>query len=225
MNKEWTDDELYDAVAAYVDMFHKQQAGVSIIKKRYYEKLSDKHGRSKKAFEYRMCNISYVFSLMGKDIVNGLLPACNIGPKNFKKIAAFATQLLQTTQPSELDFEYTVRQELAEKIQICPLGNSQPQSIEHTTKAYVRDPKVKAWVLRRANGVCELCKQPAPFTSIDGLPYLEAHHVRPLAEGSPDTPDNTVAVCPNCHRELHFGKDRKTKEAILHATILQTSKA
>lgn len=225
MSNEWTDEELYDAVAAYVDMLHKQQEGLSIIKKHYYEALSDKHGRSPKAFEYRMCNISSVFSLMGKEIVRGLLPAHNIGPKNFHKIAMMVAELLNTTQPSELEFEYTVRQELAEKRQVCPAGNRRPQIVEHTTKSYIRDPKVKAWVLRRANGICELCKQPAPFTSIDGLSYLEAHHVKPLAEGGPDTPDNTVAVCPNCHRELHFGKDRKTKEAILYATILQIYKS
>lgn len=225
MNNEWTDEELYDVVAAYVDMFQKQQAGISITKKRYYEALSDKHDRSQKSFEYRMRNISYVFSLMEKEIVRGLLPAHNIGTKNFHKIAAIAAQLLGITQPPELEFEYTVRQELAEKIQVRPVGNTRPQTVEHTTKSYIRDPKVKAWVLRRANGICELCKQPAPFTSIDGLSYLEVHHVKPLAEGGPDTPDNTVAVCPNCHRELHLGKDRKAKEAILYATILQISKS
>jgi len=26
-----------------------------------------------------------------------------------------------------------------------------------------------------------------------------------LADGGPDTPGNTVAVCPNCHRHLHLG--------------------
>lgn len=224
MNQEWTDEELHDAVTAYVDMFHKQQSGSAFVKTSYYEELSKKHGRSKKSFEYRMRNISYVFSLMGKGVVSGLLPARNIGPKNFQKIAMMVTQLLDTISPPELEFEYSVRQNLADKTQTCPSGNTHPQSIEHATKIFVRDPKVKAWVLKRANGICELCKQPAPFTSADGLPYLEAHHVRPLAEGGPDTPANTVAVCPNCHRELHFGNQKKAKEAILYATVLQLSR-
>lgn len=109
--------------------------------------------------------------------------------------------------------------------QECPSGNIQPQSTQHTTTIYSRDPKVKAWVLKRANGICELCKQPAPFTCADGLPYLEVHHIRPLAEGGLDTPFNTVAICPNCHRELHFGSQRKIKEALLYDTIPELSKA
>jgi 5-methylcytosine-specific restriction protein A len=33
--------------------------------------------------------------------------------------------------------------------------------------------------------------------------------VRPLAEGGPDTADNAVACCPNCHRHLHHGLGRE----------------
>jgi len=33
--------------------------------------------------------------------------------------------------------------------------------------------------------------------------------VRPLAEGGPDTADNAVACCPNCHRHLHHGSGRE----------------
>ena len=40
-----------------------------------------------------------------------------------------------------------------------------------------------------------------------GSPYLEVHHVKTLAEGGPDTPNNTVAICPNCHSALHHSED------------------
>jgi len=39
-------------------------------------------------------------------------------------------------------------------------------------------------------------------------PYLEVHHVVPLAKDGSDTPENTVAICPACHRELHFGENK-----------------
>jgi len=29
----------------------------------------------------------------------------------------------------------------------------------------------------------------------------------PLAEGGPDTVENTVALCPNCHRRCHVSPD------------------
>ncbi|WP_080666815.1 HNH endonuclease signature motif containing protein [Variovorax paradoxus] len=38
-----------------------------------------------------------------------------------------------------------------------------------------------------------------------GDPYLEVHHITPLALGGDDTVDNAWALCPNCHREKHFG--------------------
>lgn len=37
-------------------------------------------------------------------------------------------------------------------------------------------------------------------------PYLEVHHKVPLALGGDDTVANATALCPNCHRQNHFGK-------------------
>jgi 5-methylcytosine-specific restriction protein A len=72
---------------------------------------------------------------------------------------------------------------------------------------YVRNPYVVAEVLERASGVCERCSLPAPFRKKkDGSPYLEVHHVIRLADGGEDTVRNAIAVCPNCHRKLHFGE-------------------
>jgi len=61
-------------------------------------------------------------------------------------------------------------------------------------------------VLKRANGICERCKSKAPFIrKKDHTPYLEVHHKVFLANGGEDSIENAIAVCPNCHRELHFG--------------------
>ena len=73
---------------------------------------------------------------------------------------------------------------------------------------------MQAYTLCRAKGICELCKTKAPFQKEDGLPYLEIHHIKQLADGGPDTPDNTVALCPNCHRLLHHGSSEEKKEKI-----------
>ncbi len=66
-----------------------------------------------------------------------------------------------------------------------------------------RNPYVVAYTLRRANGVCELCEQSAPFNKANGEPYLEVHHVRHLEDGGEDMTENAVALCPNCHRMMH----------------------
>jgi len=74
------------------------------------------------------------------------------------------------------------------------------------TTIFVRNPYVVAEVLDRAKGICERCKSIAPFLrKSDDSPYLEVHHKTPLSEDGDDTVENAIALCPNCHRELHFG--------------------
>lgn len=81
-----------------------------------------------------------------------------------------------------------------------------PRRIEVTTTVFDRNPDVVAEVLSRAKGVCDKCNKPAPFyRRTDGTPYLEVHHLIHLAVGGEDTVENAVALCPNCHREKHYG--------------------
>lgn len=70
------------------------------------------------------------------------------------------------------------------------------------TKVYKRNPAVREYVKKLANGVCQLCKQDAPF-KVDGLPYLHVHHIEYLADGGEDTIKNSIALCPNCHERIH----------------------
>lgn len=116
------------------------------------------------------------------------------------------------TQPT------TDRQKLAESVAAIlarpkllttrPKGQEQPATQMMQVIQYARDPRVVAYVLNRAQGVCEACDSPAPFNRADGTPYLEAHHILPLAEGGPDTVENCAALCPNCHRAMHFAENK-----------------
>jgi 5-methylcytosine-specific restriction protein A len=81
---------------------------------------------------------------------------------------------------------------------------SRPASSRVTTATtYVRDEYVAEYARRRANGLCDLCRQPAPFADRNGQPHLESHHIVWLARGGDDSISNTVALCPNCHRKMH----------------------
>ena len=81
-----------------------------------------------------------------------------------------------------------------------------PDKVQVISVAYRRNPDVIVEVLNHAKGKCERCKSDAPFIRAkDNTPYLEIHHWDPLAEGGEDTVENAMALCPNCHRELHFG--------------------
>lgn len=65
---------------------------------------------------------------------------------------------------------------------------------------------------------CELCKRES-FITLKGEPYLEVHHVIPLSQNGPDEISNAVALCPACHRELHFGRDKDKLQQQLYAQI------
>jgi predicted HNH restriction endonuclease len=81
-----------------------------------------------------------------------------------------------------------------------------PEEIQVISRGFKRNADVVVAVLDRANGFCEKCESKAPFIrKKDNTPYLEVHHKILLAEGGEDSIENAIAVCPNCHRELHFG--------------------
>jgi 5-methylcytosine-specific restriction protein A len=86
-----------------------------------------------------------------------------------------------------------------------------------------RSEFVVAYVKRAANGICGLCVGVAPFVATDG-PYLECHHVKHLAHGGPDTIDNAIALCPNCHRKMHVLDLKRDRLLLQEPTSLRPNK-
>jgi predicted HNH restriction endonuclease len=118
---------------------------------------------------------------------------------------------LNNSNPSEeSDFE----KEIAKSIKDSPIlrknrlnkASKIPEKIQITSIGFKRNPDVVAEVLLRAKGVCEKCNKNAPFIrKKDNTPYLEVHHKIMLSDGGKDSVKNAIAICTNCHRELHFG--------------------
>lgn len=69
---------------------------------------------------------------------------------------------------------------------------------------YIRDEIIAEYTKRRANGICQLCGKEAPFCDENGQPYLESHHIIWLSKGGSDSIENTIALCPNCHKKMHI---------------------
>ncbi|MBV7427222.1 HNH endonuclease [Acidovorax sp. sif0715] len=88
-----------------------------------------------------------------------------------------------------------------------------------------RSAAVHRYALLRAGGTCECCGKAAPFTSASGAPYLEVHHMLRLADDGPDEASNVAAVCPNCHRALHFSTERQTLAQRLSEFVMQREQA
>lgn len=114
-------------------------------------------------------------------------------------------------EPKDFEAEFSKRVEeslaapSARRVRLANASTVPSQSVREVV-VYERNPDVVAEVLSRARGVCEACKKPAPFLKkSNGKPFLEVHHVKQLANGGEDTVENAIAVCPNCHRQAHYG--------------------
>ncbi len=92
-----------------------------------------------------------------------------------------------------------------------PVGKEIPDRALKTNMTFKRDPKVRKHVIERANGVCEYCCQ-TPFELKEGGSFLETHHIIALASDGQDTVKNVIALCPNHHREAHYGKNAEELE-------------
>lgn len=211
----WSDAEMEDSVYEYVRMINLSRSGEKFNKAQIYRELSNRHKRGAKSYEFRMQNISYVFELMGRAWVPGLKPKRNITPQQVELIESIIASIESKPFEGKASFEAKVRESTKKPNQRKPKGDSKPKTSTTTTTSYSRSPEVKAWVLNRADGKCEYCNGIAPFDTEEGKPFLEVHHIVPLVDGGADTVENCAGICPNCHRMLHFGKDREGKSTVL----------
>lgn len=160
----------------FTEKVYTYQGQVLLSRKPFQEQQDDEDGNSRSV---------WVFPLKRTDNSTPIIPKIELD-KTFKRKVKKASTLT-------LD-------ELKAKANKSP---TKPGSRVTTTTTYQRDPNVVSYTLKRASGICELCEQPAPFKKKNGDPYLEAHHVEQLSNGGEDTIENTVALCPNCHRKMH----------------------
>lgn len=102
-------------------------------------------------------------------------------------------------------------QELSHKANKAPRKPGERQVV---SKQFERNEYVAELARRRANGICQLCNDPAPFRDKTGAPFLEVHHIQWLSRDGEDVIENTVGLCPNCHRRMHM-LDNETDKRLL----------
>ena len=227
--ERWTDDELLACMLAYLDMLGKQQAGVDIVKAEYRRALiaGPLANRTDGSIEFRMQNLSAFFETKGMPTLKGYLPAKNVGRNVMEVLDRLHEEVggLDASLFSPTDDAANLQARSAKLSRFAnifhPLGNPNPTRSQVTQNQFVRDPAIVAAVLNFANGKCEKCGSEAPFVRADGTPFLEVHHVLFLAEGGPDTVDNAVGLCPNCHRACHYSKERDAIRSGLVSSILR----
>ncbi|MBD8272936.1 HNH endonuclease [Pseudomonas fluorescens] len=223
---DWSDAELVAAVEAYLKMLAWEQNGQPFNKAHENRVLRQDPiaGRTESSIEFRMQNISAVLVKMGLDRIKGYKPAKNVGSRVERQIrkALSTLRVFESAETAHTADEQTLIRRACKLQQQAfpklPDGIAQPQKVSAFSTAFVRDPKVRAWVLKEANGICEGCGSNAPF-EVDGLPFLEVHHVKHLAQKGSDRITNAVALCPNCHQRCHRSSDREAFTEGLYAKI------
>jgi 5-methylcytosine-specific restriction protein A len=211
----WSDDELEASVDAYLRMWALEQNGKAFNKS--VENRLLREGplrlRSASSVEYRMQNISAVIELMGLRCITGYRPAKNVGARvneRIRKVLVSKIGLYPEIDIATADRPLPRSPPTVSKplLQIEPQGILNPRQLFTVSISFARALHVRKQVRRLASGICEGCDKPAPFTGDDGLPFLEVHHVKHLAQKGSDRVTNAVALCPNCHQRCHRSNDR-----------------
>jgi 5-methylcytosine-specific restriction protein A len=226
----WTDEELRCCVTTYHQLLIAQDNNIHLSKAALRRKaLAESLGaRSAAAYEFRMQNISAVLEEMGLETVKGYLPRRHVGSVKTRLVALINTvwkrdALLEEATSDEVNLKTRVMSARLKyrkrALDGPPPGRRSVAKLDSLVGRFLRDPNIMGWVLEAAHGICEVCGEPAPFLKEDGEPYLEVHHVRWLSEGGPDTTNNAVACCPNCHRKLHFSANRSSLRKHIVATV------
>ena len=93
-----------------------------------------------------------------------------------------------------------------------PEGNQFPDRATAVVQVIKRDNQVRAHAIKRAKGKCEYCNVKGFLTTNGGF-YLEAHHIIALCDSGCDSIDNVIVLCPQHHRQAHYGKDAESLES------------
>jgi 5-methylcytosine-specific restriction protein A len=152
---------------------------------------------------------------------------------NDRKVIVFPLQLVDM-KPKALSLEEFKKTQIVRERKVRKLSadelklkatRARKQVGERTVQSvqYERDPFVSQYTKQQANGICDLCLKPAPFKDSKGQPYLESHHIEWLSKGGLDSVENTVALCPNCHRKMHVLDDAEDRRKLLEIRRLKNN--
>jgi 5-methylcytosine-specific restriction protein A len=222
---DWNEAENAALVREYFRLLDAEITGRPLVKAQVIRSLisGPLRGRSRSSIEKKFQNVSALLKNQGLRWVKGYAPLPNVQRALAQHVERLLGQVLKADMEPTAD-----REELEQRTSRLrargpisrPIGTMKPLRLVTTGQPdFARDPVVHAYVLQLARGRCELCEKRAPFKKANGQPYLEVHHVRTLADGGSDRPENAVALCPTCHRRLHHGADAAVLRSQLYLRV------
>lgn len=196
--------------------------GSGLEKARIYRELADCYGRTAKAWEYRMQNISHVLDQAGKPWLPGLLPASNVGarvePKLAKLLGLSSEMLTSVSGPTRGLLEKEAKAAEAS-------GSFSP-----TDEVGERRRVLAAIVQRRGQPAFRKALLDAyggrcAMTGCDVVDALEAAHIRPYSGSSSNTVNNGLLLRADVHTlfDLYLISVDSKSRNIVCAPALQAS--
>lgn len=94
------------------------------------------------------------------------------------------------------------------------MPEEKPELVDEVHKKYKRNPTKAKKSIILSKFQCNVDNNHTTFETKNNKPYMEAHHLIPMAAQdkfnvSIDVDANIVCLCPMCHRRLHYGNDIK----------------
>ena len=151
-------------------------------------------------YEYDIPELLSYKKLKENGLTTKLMGPCHVKPE----LAVYLSSVnkIQENADEKENYLKSLSLEQLEKLARKHSKKRQERKVSSSV-SYVRNVHVAEYAKARANGICQLCGRQAPFIDKNGYPYLESHHVQWLSKGGDDSVNNTVALCPNCHRRVH----------------------
>lgn len=157
---------------------------------------------------------------MGRDFIRWVEIGDNIGIGNIgEQVYAWKVGVKEASLP-DIASRIAATADQNDILERARKAKGKPSRQTKAVTDFKRNLAVVAGALSRAEGRCEM---PVCVTKLfekeDGRVFLEVHHIVPLAENGDDTLANAAALCPMCHRELHYGAHRMAKREVLAEAI------
>lgn len=199
---DWTLDQLVAAVGAYRMMQGRAAQGHAVNKAQVYRELAEQHGRTPKAWEYRMQNISHVLKQLEQPWLSGLRPAANVGPE----VTGQLIKLLRTMPPPNIaNATVTVttgetrarlqeqRRYAEESLAFSPSdAEDQRRKVLATIVRRQGQESFRAALLQAYSGRCAM-------TGCEVVDVLEAAHVYPYQGAATNSLSNGLLLRADVH--------------------------
>jgi len=169
---DWTYEQLAAAVEAYRAMQQRIDDHLAPNKAQVYRDLAAKHGRTPKAWEYRMQNISHVLDQSKQSWIEGLKPAKNVG----REVTGTLIKLLALGPPTAMT-SATLAELEQQRLVVDESGFFVPENVEDQRNRVLRSIVQRQGQQEFRMALMSAYESKCAMTGCEVVDVLEAAHI------------------------------------------------